>query len=98
MGLFIIYQEAFYRAMAQSRIIRSLRMPNRTENTLLEYADDSNILISSERALIEVNNIISLFEKATGAILNRNNNTKIFGMSHKIPSDTVKLLNQMPYQ
>ena len=80
MGLFIIYQEAFYRAMVKSRIIRPLRMPDRTENTLLGYADDSNILISSERALIEVNNIISLFEKATGAVLNRNNKTKIFVM------------------
>ena len=79
MGLFIIYQEAFYRAIVKSRIIRPLRMPDTTESKLLGYADDTNILISNERSLIEVDKIISLFEKATGAVLNRNNKTKIFG-------------------
>ena len=55
-------------------------MPDRTKLKLLGYADDTNILINSEESLIEVNNIISQFEQATGARLNRNSKTKIFGL------------------
>ena len=80
MGLFVVYQEAFYRAMGKSRIIRPLRMPNATETLLLGYADDTNVLILNEESLIEMGKIISYFEKATGAILNRNDKTKIFGL------------------
>ena len=71
MGLFVIYQEAFYRAIVKSRIIRPLRMPNTTETTLLGYADDTNVLITNEARLIELEKIVSNFEKATGAILNK---------------------------
>ena len=80
MAMFIIYQEAFYRAMVKSQIIRPLRMPDATESILIGYADDTNILILNEIGLTEVNNIILKFEQATGAILNRNNKTKIFGV------------------
>ena len=79
MGLFVVYQEAFYRAMVKSSIIRPLRMPDATETLLLGYADDTTICITNDESLIEVNNIITQFELATGAILNRNNKTKIFG-------------------
>ena len=80
MGLFVIYQEAFYRAMVKSRIIRPLRMPDATETTLLGYADDTTVLILNNESLIEMENIVSHFEKATGAILNCNNKTKVFGL------------------
>ena len=75
MGLFVVYQEAFYRAMVKSRIIRPLRLPDATETTLVGYADDTTVLILNEESLIEMVSIVSLFEKATGAILNRNNKT-----------------------
>ena len=80
MGLFVVYQEAFYRAIVKSRIIRPLRLPDATETTLVGYADDTTVLILNEESLIEMVSIVSLFEKATGAILNRNNKTKIFGL------------------
>ena len=80
MGLFVVYQEAFYRAFVKSQIIRPLRMPDSSETLLIGYADDTNIFITSERSLIEVDRIISHFEKATGAVLNRNNKTKIYGI------------------
>ena len=80
MALFCVYQEPFYRAIVKSRIIRPLCMPDRTKLKLLGYADDTNILINSEESLIEVNNIISQFEQATGARLNRHSKTKIFGL------------------
>ena len=80
MGLFVVYQEPFYRALVKSRIIRPIRMPDTTEIKLLGYADDTNIFICSEESLIEVNKIVSQFEQATGARLNRNSKTKIFGL------------------
>ena len=80
MGLFVVYQEAFYRAMIKSRIIRPLRMPDTTSTLLLGYADDTTILITNEESLVEVLKIVTWFEQATGAILNRNNKTKIFGI------------------
>ena len=54
-------------------------MPNTTETSLLGYADDTNVFITNEESLIELEKLVSLFENATGAILNRNNKTKIFG-------------------
>ncbi|CAL4195938.1 unnamed protein product, partial [Meganyctiphanes norvegica] len=70
MGLFIVYQEPFYRALVKSRIIRPLQMPDATETKLLGYADDTNIVITNEDSLLEINNIVSQYEQATGAILN----------------------------
>ena len=34
MAMFVVYQEAFYRAMVKSRIIRPLRLPDATESIL----------------------------------------------------------------
>ena len=79
MGLFVVYQEAFYRAMIKSRIIRPLSMPDSTKTLLLGYADDTNIIITNEESLIEIIRIVTCFEQATGAVLNKNK-TKIFGM------------------
>ena len=65
MGLFVIYQEAFYRAMVKSRIIRPLRLPDANETLLLGYADDTNVLIFNDESLLEVENVITKFEQAT---------------------------------
>ena len=59
MGLSILYQEPFYRALEKSQIIRLLQMPDTAETKLLGYADDSNIFINSEDSLIEIDNIVS---------------------------------------
>ena len=50
------------------------------QQKLLGYADDTSIMLRDDESLIEVNNIIVKFENATGARLNRNHKTKIFGL------------------
>ena len=54
MGLFLLFQEPFYRAIVTSRIMRPLALPDSTELKLLGYADDSNVLIRDDRSLVEV--------------------------------------------
>ena len=63
MAMFVVYQEAFYRAMVKSRIIRPLRLSDATESILLGYADDTNILIINERGLIEVDKLFHCLNK-----------------------------------
>ena len=43
MGLFILFQEPFYRAVVASRIIRPIALPDATEMKLIGYADDTTI-------------------------------------------------------
>ena len=80
MVLYIIFQEPFYRALEASRIIRPLTLPGNQQQKLLGYADDTNILVIDNNSLLEINDIITNFEMATGAKLNRNQKTKIIGL------------------
>ena len=77
MGLFILFQEPFYRAVVACRIIRPIQLPDSTEMKILGYADDSTILIRDDRSLLETFRIIQKFEKATGSKLNISK-TKIY--------------------
>ena len=47
---------------------------------VLGYADDTNLFPKDDLSIIEINNIIIKFENATGAVLNRNKKTKIYGL------------------
>ena len=81
MGLFILFQEPFYRAIVKSRIIRPLRLPDSTDLKIIGYADDSTIIVMNEVSLIELFNIISKFEKAMGSRLNKSK-TKLYGIGN----------------
>ena len=78
MSLFILFQEPFYRAVVASRVFRPLTLPDSTEINLLGYADDTTLLVTNERSLLEAFSLIRKFEKATGSKLNINK-TKIYG-------------------
>ena len=91
MSLFLLFQEPFYRAVIASRVIRPMPLPDSSEIKILGYADDTNILITSNESIIEVFSLISRFEEATGSKLNRNK-TKIFGIG------TWKNRDQWPLQ
>ena len=55
-------------------------MPNQEKLIVLGYADDTNLFPEDDTSIIEINNIIIKFENATGAILNRDKKTKIYGL------------------
>ena len=78
MILFIIYQEALYRLIKKSALIRPLHLPNNKEIKLTGYADDSNVFITRESDLNALFEIINKFSAATGAEINRNK-TQIMG-------------------
>ena len=78
MILFIIYQEALYRLIKKSSLIRPLHLPNNKEIKLTGYADDSNVFITRESDLNALFDIINKFSSATGAEINTNK-TQIMG-------------------
>ena len=77
--LSIIYQEPFYRMMKRKLTDMSLSLPNNVKVSVIGYADDSVIVVTSDKGIIECFNVISDYEKATGANLNRNK-TSILGI------------------
>ena len=55
-------------------------LPDHSTIKMIGYADDNNILISSNDSLLEVNKTVELFESATCSRVNKNHKSKIFGM------------------
>ena len=45
MALYIVFQEPFYRALTDSRIIRPLTLPGNDQQKVLGYADDPNVIV-----------------------------------------------------
>ena len=81
MSLYILFQEPFYRAVIASRIIRPLRLPDSTEIKIIGYADDSTLPVRDDESLLEIYSLITKFEKAMGAKLNKDK-TKIYGIGN----------------
>ena len=75
MILFIIYQEPFYRMMKRKLSNMSLSLPNSLKVSVLGYADDSVIIVTCDESIVECFNVITDYEKASGAILNKNKTT-----------------------
>ena len=81
MFVYVIYQEVFfYDAIREIENIEPLVLPNHSQIKFVGYADDINLTVKSEGSLLEIERVISEFEKATGSSINRNSKTKIFGM------------------
>ena len=80
MILYTIYQEPFFAAIRENTKIDSLVLPDHSIVKAIGYADDTNIIIKSDKSLIEVDRIITEFEYATKSLVNRNHKSKIFGM------------------
>ena len=80
MILYTIYQEPFYAAIREISEIEPLVLPDHSKVKSIGYADDTNIIIKSEKSLVEIDKVITEFEYATKSLVNRNNKSKIFGM------------------
>ena len=72
MLLYIIYQEPLYMSIKQNMYINKLSLPNNEEQCIQGYADDSTLIIVDSISLINMEKEISLFEKASGSVLNKN--------------------------
>ena len=71
MLLFVIYQEPLYLEIKHNRNIKPPQLPNAIDVCIQGYADDTSIFIANDQSLTEVCQVISEFEKASGAKLNR---------------------------
>ena len=79
MLLYVLFQEALYLAFKNNNDIKCIDFPNNEKLVVLGYADDTNLFPKNEQSIIEIDNVIKLFEIATGAVLNRSK-TKIYGL------------------
>ena len=80
MMLYALFQEVLYIAFKKNNIIQSIDFPNQEKIIVIGYADDTSLFPKNDESIVEINNIIIKFENATGAKLNRNKKTKIFGL------------------
>jgi len=79
MILFVIYLEPFFRAIKENANISSPCLPGNVKISVLGFADDVNFFVSDENSVVIIAGIVSRFEKATGAKLNKEKTT-IYGL------------------
>lgn len=71
MLLGVIYQDPLYRKINGNVNIILPNLPNNQKKVIQGYADDTYFFIATEDSVSEVYNEIVLFEKASGAKLNK---------------------------
>ena len=79
-GIVCIYQEPFYATLNANCKIIPLTLPDHMSVKAIGYADDTNIIITSDESLLETIQVVEDFEGATGSLVNRNMKSKIFAM------------------
>ena len=79
MILYVLFKEALYSFIKANNSIKGPKLPNNNVLKILGFADDTNLFLRDNNSIIEAMNVISKFEKATGALLNKNK-TKIYGI------------------
>ena len=79
MIIYVLYKEALYSFIKSNNAIKGPQLPNNNSLKILGFADDTNLFLRDNNSIIEAMNVISKFEKATGALLNKDK-TKIFGI------------------
>ena len=79
MILYVLFKEALYCNIKSNISIKGPRLPNDKCLKILGYADDTTLFLKDNLSILEIMRVINKFEKATGAILNKDK-TKIYGM------------------
>ena len=69
---YILFQEPFLLAIKANASISPIELPNGFISHMVGFADDVSVFVSSDKSVIELDNVIEQFEIATGAELNRN--------------------------
>ena len=75
MLLYVIFQEPVYIAIKTNKMIIGPSLPNKMKITIQGFADDSSVLLSSDRSICECYEEIQRFELATGSKLNKDKTT-----------------------
>ena len=56
--LYVLYQEPFYVVINNDSLVQPLTLPDHTNIKAIGYADDTNIIITSDESLIEIYKIV----------------------------------------
>ena len=76
--LYVLCIEPFAHRIRMDPMIKGISLPGTTETaTICQYADDTNLFISDTRSVKYILTLVNLYEKVSGAILNKD---KTFGM------------------
>ena len=70
---------SLYRHIKSSDLIKGIPLPNDNTIKISGYADDTNIFIADNESITSIFNVLTKFEVATGALLNKGK-TKMFGI------------------
>ena len=65
--LYIIYGELINANIKNNGNIQGLKIPNKKEINLLQFASDTNFIIINEESIIEIKNFLTRYEKTSGA-------------------------------
>ena len=79
MIIYVIFKEPLYKYIKSCNTIEGIQLPNNNLIKISGYADDTNLFTINYESIISIFNVLTKFEAATGALLNKRK-TKIFGI------------------
>merc|ERR1712240_670343 len=79
MILYVLFKESLYRYIKSCNTIKGIQLPNNNLLKISGYADDTNLFTVDYESILSIFNILSKFEAATGALINKRK-TKIYGV------------------
>ena len=79
MMIYVIFKEALYRYIKSCSTIKGIQLPNDNSLKISGYADDTNLFTVDYEGITSIFEVLSKFETATGALLNKRK-TKIYGI------------------
>ena len=79
MMLYILFKESLYCYIKSCHTIKGIELPNNNSLKISGYADNTNMFTINNESIVNIFNVITMFEAATGALLNKRK-TKIYGI------------------
>ena len=102
--LYIIYEELINTNIKNNDKIQGLKIPNKKEVEILQFADDTNFISINEESIIKIKNFLSKYEKASGTTINMNKttitelaNAKIYNLQNKLVNFKI-IKNKEPFK
>ena len=79
MLIYVLFKEALYKYIKSCSTIKGIPLPNDNTIKISGYADDTNLFTVDYESMTSIFQVLSKFESATGALLNKSK-TKIYGV------------------